>query len=35
MEPVQWGKAPNPVKEWDPVEVVVAQAVTRDKQRVR
>jgi len=35
MEPDQWVKDPDPVKEWDPVEAVVAKVVVKARPRVR
>lgn len=35
MEPDQWVKDPDPVKEWDPVEAVAAKVVVKARHRVR
>lgn len=35
MEPDQWVKDPDPVKEWDPVEAVAAKVVVKARPRVR
>lgn len=35
MEPDQWVKDPDPVKEWDPVEAVAAKVVVKARSRVR
>lgn len=35
MEPDQWVKDPDMVKEWDPVEAVAAKVVVKARPRVR